>query len=196
MNRKIAGSFVILVTVLIAGTLFAQTSGAPAQMVKIDPKSVVKYWLEPEPAGADVLERGKWLFRKKGCFLCHGPQGEGGVPNRNYIKGTIPRLDLATQMKLFESEDVTTIIDLMKRSVRLDTLANATETPVPQYNVVLAQYHSIQDVVRKGNPAGKKNIRKPAPPLNMPSWRRELSDTDIDALIAYLLSAVPREEPR
>ena len=116
------------------------------------------------------------------------------MPNRNYIKDTIPRLALAEQMKLFEPEDVSAILEQMKRGVRLDTLADSP--PAPQFNVVLAQYHSIQDVIRKGNPAGKKDPKGPAPPLNMPSWGRELSDADIDALIAYLLSAVPREEPR
>lgn len=75
------------------------------------------------------------------------------------------------------------------------TRNNSRASPRP-VNVVLAQYHSIADVIRKGNPAGKKDARGPTPPLHMPSWGRELSDADIDALIAYLLSAVPGEQPR
>jgi hypothetical protein len=109
------------------------------------------------------------------------------VPNRNYIKDTIPRLALAEQMKLFEPEDVSAILDQLKRGVRLETLEGSP--PVPQFNVVLAQYHSIRDVTRKGNPAGKKDPKRLAPPLNMPGWGRELSEADIDALIAYLLTA-------
>ena len=194
MSSRIAEAVAVLTTVLGASGAFAQPPGTPAPSPQNTPQSVVKYWLEPAPAQAGVVERGKWLFRQKGCFLCHGPAGEGGIANRNYIKDTIPRLALAEQMKLFEAQDVTAIVEQMKRGVRLDTLE--ASPPAPQFNVVLAQYHSIADVIRKGNPAGKKDSKKPAPPLNMPGWGRELSDADIDALIAYLLSAVPKEEPR
>ena len=193
MTSKIAGSLAILAVVLGVSSPFAQTSGTPAPANQVTPQSVVKYWCEPAPpASAGVLERGKWLYRQKGCFLCHNKEGQGGVPNRNYAKDNVPRLGVAKEMKLFEPEDLNAIIDLMKRGVGLDTLADSP--PVPQYNVALAQYHSIQDVIRKGNPAGKKNERKPAPALNMPGWRRELSDPDINALIAYILSVVPAEE--
>jgi Cytochrome c. len=173
---------------------FAQTPNTPAPATHNTPQSVVRYWREPAPAQAGVVERGKWLFRQKGCFLCHGPEGQGGVPNRNYIKDTIPGLALAEQMKLFEPEEVLAILEKLKRGVPLDTLADSP--PVPRFNVVLAQYHAVQNVIRKGNPAGKKDPKGPTPPLRMPSWARELSDADIDAIIAYLLSAVPGEEPR
>jgi mono/diheme cytochrome c family protein len=194
MNIRIAAPVAVLATVLGASGAAAQPPGTPAPAAQNTPQSVVKYWLEPAPTQPGVLERGKWLFRQKGCFLCHGPAGEGGISNRNYIKDTIPRLALAEQMKLFEAEDVTAILDQLKRGVRLDTLE--ASPPAPQFNVVLAQYHSIADVIRKGNPAGKKDPRGPTPPLLMPSWGRELSDADIDALIAYLLSAVAGEPPR
>ena len=112
------------------------------------------------------------------------------MPNRNYIKDTIPRLALADEMRL-EPEDVSALVEQMKRGVRPDAMADSP--PVPEFNVVLAQYHSIRDVIRKGNAAAKKNPKGPTPPLNMPAWGRELSEADIDALIAYLLSAVPAE---
>lgn len=65
----------------------------------------VFYMPAPDPQ-AGVVERGKWLFRQQGCSLCHGPEGRGGVPNRNYLKDTIPLLAVAEWMKL-EPEDVT-----------------------------------------------------------------------------------------
>ena len=65
--------------------------------------------------------------------------------------------------------------------------------PVPQFNVVLAQYQSVHELMRKGNVAGKKDPKGPKPPLNMPRWGRRLTDADIDAIIAYLLS-VPTPE--
>jgi mono/diheme cytochrome c family protein len=194
MSSRIAKLFAVLITVLSPSSAFAQSPGTPARAAQNTPQSVVRYWLEPAPAQAGVVERGKWLFRQRGCFLCHGPEGQGGVLNRNYIKDTIPRLALAEQMKLFEPEDVSAVLDHLKRGVRLDVLADSP--PVPRFNVVLAQYHSIQDVIRKGNPAGKKDPKGPTPPLNMPSWARALSDGDIDAVIAYLLSVGPGEEPR
>lgn len=187
MSSRIAVPLAVLATVLTVSGAFAQTPGTPTPATQISPQSVVRYWLEPAPTQAGVVERGKWLFRQKGCFLCHGPEGQGGVPNRNYIKDTIPRLALAEQMKLFEPEDVSAILDQLKRGVRLDVLEDSP--PVPRFNVVLAQYHSVQDLIRKGNPAGKNDPKGPAPPLNMPGWGRELSEADIDALIAYLLTA-------
>jgi len=192
MSSRIAEAIAVLTTVLGAGGVFAQPPGTPAPATPVTPESVVRYWLEPAPTQAGVVERGKWLFRQKGCFLCHGPEGQGGVPNRNYIKDTIPRLALAESLRLLEPEDVSAILDQLKRGVRLDTLEGSS--PVPRFNVVLEQYHSVRDVIRKGNPAAKKDLRKPTPPLNMPSWGRELSEADIDALIAYLLSAVSGAE--
>lgn len=194
MSSSIAAHLAVLATVFSVSGAFAQPPGTPTPATQVTPQSVVKYWLEPAPTQAGVVERGKWLFRQKGCFLCHGPEGQGGIPNRNYIKDTIPRLALAEQMKLLEPEDVSTVLEQLKRGVRLDTLADSQ--PVPQFNVVLEQYHSVRDVIRKGNPAGKKDPKRPAPPLNMPRWERELSEADIDALIAYLLSVVPGEQPR
>ena len=146
------------------------------------PQDVVKYWLEPQPAAsAGVVEQGKWLFRQQGCFLCHGPEAQGGVPNRNYLNDTIPALALAKWMKL-EPEDVDPVIEQLKRGVRLETLESAP--PVPQLSVVLAQYQSVHALIQNGNIAGKKDPKGPKPPLNMPKWGPRLKDADIDAIIA------------
>lgn len=142
MISRIARPLAVLATVLNASSAFAQPPGTPATASQNTPQSVVEYWLEPAPAQAGVVERGKWLFRQKGCFLCHGPEGQGGISNRNYIKDTIPRLALATQLKLDDPEDVSAILDQMKRGVRLDTLEDSA--PVPRFNVVLARSHSVQ----------------------------------------------------
>ena len=163
------------------------------QAVPVPARSVVKYWLEPPPPpDAGILGRGKWLFRQQGCFLCHGPEGQGGVANRNYVKDTIPALNLAERMMLFEPEDVTAILDHMKRGSRLEALSDSP--PVPRFNVFLAQYHSVQDVIRKGSVAGKKDPKGPTPPLKMPPWGQQLSDADIDAIVAYLLTLTPAEK--
>jgi mono/diheme cytochrome c family protein len=190
MSSRIATPLAVLTTVLSMGCALARAPGTPTPATQVAPQSVVKYWLEPAPTQAGVVERGKWLFRVKGCFLCHGPEGQGGVPNGNYIKDTIPALTLAETMRL-DPEDVSAILEPMTRGVRLEALTDSP--PVPRFNVFLARYQSVQDVIRKGSQAGKKNPKGPMPPLNMPTWSPHLPDADIDAIIAYLLTLKPRE---
>ncbi len=153
----------------------------------------VEYWREPPPPeDAGLVRRGEWLFRQKGCFTCHGPAGQGGVPNLNYVKDTVPALNILSQtMFLFSPEDVRFVVEHLERRVPLESLEQ--DAPVPRFSVVLAQYESIRDVIRRGNPAGKKDPSGPIPPLEMPTWKSRLSDADIDAIIAYLLTQRPRE---
>lgn len=153
-----------------------------------------KYWLEPPPSiGASLVERGKWLFGQRGCVACHGLEGRGGVRNTNYIKGTVPALNtLAERLMLSDREDASAIIAQMEGGVSLESLSNSP--PVPRFNVFLAQYQAIRDVIRKGSPAGKKDPQGPTPPLKMPTWGQKLSEADITAIIAYLLTLQPWEE--
>jgi len=45
------------------------------------------------PAMMTPVERGKAVFRKYGCAGCHGPDGQGGVPNPNAKTGQqVPKL--------------------------------------------------------------------------------------------------------
>ena len=113
------------------------------------------------------------------------------MSNRNYFKDTVPRLAMAEWMKL-EPEDVNPVLEQLKRGVRLETLEGSP--PVPQFSVVLAQYQSVHELIRSGNTAGKKNPKGPKPPLNMPRFGRQLTDADIDAIVAYLLSLPPVEQ--
>lgn len=150
--------------------------------------TIEAYWkLAPPPADADIVTRGGWLFRQKGCFNCHGWSGQGGVRNFNYINDTVPSLDtLAERLYLFDAEDTAAIVGLLAAGTALEDTVD--DPPVGRYRAVLAKYNAVRDVIRKGNEAGKKDPEGPAPPLNMPSWQDHLSPRDIDALIAYLLS--------
>ncbi|MBI2821437.1 MAG: c-type cytochrome [Acidobacteria bacterium] len=150
-----------------------------------------KYWLEPHPpANASLVERGGWLFRQKGCLTCHGPEGSGGVPNWNYVKGTVPALNtLAERLMLFDPEDVKVVVEQMESGKNLDSLV--ASPPVPRFNVFLAQYDSVRNVIRKGSPPGRKDPHGPLPPLEMLAWGERLSEADIDAVIAYLLTLQP-----
>lgn len=152
-----------------------------------------KYWLAPSPpAGASRVERGRWLLHQKGCSTCHGWEGQGGVPNDNYINDTIPALNtLARKMLLFYPEDVAAIVQAMERGKSLESLAD--DPPVPRFGAVLAQYNSVLDVIRKGRTPGKKDPEGPQPPLQMPAWQYRLTQEEIDSIITYLLAVQPRE---
>jgi mono/diheme cytochrome c family protein len=145
------------------------------------------------PRQSPLTDLGRDLFERKGCIACHGESGRGGVSNPNYIKFTVPGLDsLAERMYLYGPEDVETVIDFLEEEIDLKTLED--DPPFRRYNRFLAQYQSVSDVIRIGKPAGRRDTTGVHPPLNMPSWDAVLSDRDIDALIAYLLTQYPWED--
>lgn len=147
----------------------------------------------PKPATESLLTHGKYLFRDRGCYTCHGNQGQGGVYNPNYVNRNVPQLNtLAERMKLYWEDDVDTIITLLERGAELEALA--VDPPIEGYYRFLAQYSSIRDKIRNGSPEVQKlDSEGPQPPLTMPSWEYQLTDRDIDALIVYLLSLYPWE---
>lgn len=174
------------------GEIVVQRDGGPPPPPSSP--SIGKYWLAPPPpAGASRVERGKWLYHQKGCFTCHGPEGRGGVRNWNYIKRTVPALNtLAERLMLTDREDAKALLAEMERGVALESLSDSP--PIARFNVFLSQYRAIRDVIRKGSSPGKKNPPGPTPPLEMPAWGQKLSDEDINAIIAYLLTMQPWEE--
>jgi mono/diheme cytochrome c family protein len=160
---------------------------APAEPSFDDPG---EYWLAEEPEDASLVERGQWLFRRHACFSCHGRDGHGGVRNPNYAKETVPALDvLAEQAYLYHPEDIETIVALLERRTPLEDLWD--NPPVPLFHAVLGKYQAVRDIIRKGSPAGKLDPEGREPPLSMPTWGQQLTDDDIDALIAYLLTLEP-----
>lgn len=165
--------------------------GAP--LPPAPPPPAEPYWLaSPPPAGGTRVGRGEWLFRRNGCFTCHGEKGKGGVPNWNYVKDTIPPLStLAQRMLIPDKEGADAILGAMEKSTDLKNLS--ADPPFARYNAFLAQYQSVRDVIRKGNPPGKKDPKGSQPPLEMMAFGARLSDRDIEDLIAFLLSLQPWE---
>lgn len=188
-DSRLAAMIVVIICCL--GGVFANAGETPAPP-RNTPAMVRRYWLTPAPAGDDVVQRGEWLFRQKGCFLCHGPAGRGGVPNRNYVNDTVPRLSPAKLMRLEEPEHIVAVLEHLKRRLPLDAFPEQEE--IPRFNVVIAQYQAIHDLIEKGRTPDKKDGKGPAPPLAMPSWKRELSPGDIDAILTYLIDTRYREE--
>lgn len=151
-----------------------------------------EYWMAELPDNASLVERGEWLFRRHACFSCHGEAGHGGVSNANYVKGTVPALDsMATEAGLYYPEDIEAIVNALGQETPLEDLWD--DPPVPLFNVVLPKYQAVRELIRSGVPPGKLDQEGPVPPLVMPAWGQLLSDSDIDALIAYLLTLEPRE---
>lgn len=150
---------------------------------------------EPQPpAGVSRVERGKWLFKRKGCFLCHGEEGRGGVHNYNYVKDAVPALNtLAERLMLFDPQDARAIVEKLDKGEDLEKLAD--DPPISRYNVFLAQYKAVRELIRNGNRAGKKAPDGPQPPMSMPSWEHALSPGDVDSLIAYLITLEPQDRP-
>jgi plastocyanin len=147
----------------------------------------------PVESADSFNERGKSLYREKGCVACHGESGRGGIHNTNYIKDSVPDLNgLADRMYLYDPEDAELVIGLLEDGTDLSTLLD--DPPFRRYNRFLAQYQSVSDVIRNGKPAGLKDTTWVSPPMHMPSWEAELSERDIDALIAYLIAEYPWEE--
>jgi hypothetical protein len=157
------------------------------------PSKTDSYWLaSPPPTGQTRVVRGSWLFRRNGCFMCHGEKGKGGVPNWNYVKDTIPPLStLAERMLIPDKEGADAVVGAMERGVDPKSLSD--DPPFARYKAFLAQLQSVRDVIRKGNPPGKKDPKGLTPPLEMLSFGARLSERDIDDLIAYLLTLQPWE---
>lgn len=146
-----------------------------------------------EPPREDMIQWGRYLYRKNGCATCHGTEGKGGVRNFNYVKNTIPAHDtLAEKFFLEEREEAEAFIELLLNRIDLDSLDQIPD--IPQFTIVLTQYKTARDLITKGKHCAKLDSAGLVPPLHMPSWREVLSDHDVDSIIAYLLTLYPWEE--
>ena len=81
---------------------------------------------EPEPVYASAAERGAAIFVKAGCVACHGPQGKGGIVNRNMDMGEeVPPLTYVSDG--YSKEELKQII----RDGRYPAKANRDGLPPP-----------------------------------------------------------------
>lgn len=153
-----------------------------------------RYWLlAPPEAGASAVDRGRWLFYSRGCFTCHGREGQGGVPNFNYVAGTVPPLyKTADNLFLRKPAHVQAVIDLIERGIAVEEFEG--ELDIPRFFLVKKQYENVENLIRRGSVAGKKEVEGPRPPLEMPAWEQHLSEREIDSLVAFLLTLEPMDE--
>lgn len=149
---------------------------------------------DPPENFTSFVAKGEYLYTYKGCVACHGDKGKGGVNNPNYVNEFVPHLDnLADKMKIYWEEDADTIIKLFESNV--DFMSLEDEPPIDNYSRFLAQYQSISNKILNGSPVVQKlDTEKPEPPLTMPAWEEQLSENDINSILAYLISLYPWDE--
>lgn len=147
------------------------------------------------PAKLTRVEQGKLLYQRYGCVSCHGPEGKGGIPNRNYVSKDVPNLSfIAESMELFIQEDAQTLVGLFEKGVDLSTLTKRT-SPIPNFDFVYNQYSALKKMILQGGYSTRRDVDGPRPPMNMPAWehrmhadRKPINEKEVDAIIAYLLS--------
>jgi mono/diheme cytochrome c family protein/plastocyanin len=160
----------------------------------VEPAELPYPFYDPPKSFSSAAERGKYLYKRKGCVTCHGEDGKGGVYNPNYVSKFVPRLDnLADKMKIYSEEDAEMIMKLLESNTDLESLED--DPPVDGYSRFLAQHHSVQNKILNGSPLLQMlNPDGPKPPLTMPAWEEQLSTEDINAILVYLISQFPWEE--
>ncbi len=136
---------------------------------------------------------GEYLYNRRSCVSCHGPGGRGGVPNINYLQGTVPRHDTtAEKFFLQDEEDADAFAALLAEGADLEALLSSP--PFPNYPLVLTRYRMAVDLIRRGKPSAKLDPAGPEPPLVMPAWGAILSPREQDALLSYFLALQEWEE--
>lgn len=154
---------------------------------------VVSHDAPPPPALTTMVERGGYWFQTKGCISCHGAQGVGGVPNFNYAKGTVPALNtLADRMFLSSKDDVETFTKVLEQNNDPSDLKQVNG--LSNWPLVQAQYKAVVKTIQEGSPPAKADPSLPDPPLFMPSWKEKLDRTQINSILAYLVSLQKFEE--
>lgn len=145
----------------------------------------------PPDSFSSFIDRGGYLYTRKGCVACHGDKGKGGIYNPNYVNKFVPQLDnLADKMKIYWKEDADIIINHLEANADLENLEE--DPPIDNYSRFLAQYSSIRNKILNGSALLQMaNPDGPRPPLHMPAWEEQLSSKDINAILAYLISQFP-----
>ncbi|MHC4585387.1 MAG: c-type cytochrome [Planctomycetota bacterium] len=146
-----------------------------------------------KPPESNMIAWGRYLYYKNACITCHGNEGEGGVGNVNYVKGEVPAHDtLADKLWLKEKEHADIFVEMLKNRVDFEDLEE--EPDIPLFNLVLTQYYAAKDLIKNGKHCAKEDAEGPEPPLQMLSWQALLSDYDIEAIIAYLVTLYEWED--
>ena len=132
-----------------------------------------------------ITEKGKKVFQLY-CTACHGNSGRGGVRNPNYLYDYIPSLNrLSERMFLFTNEDQDAVISILLEFG--DLLLAGSQPDIPGFHKVIAKYLPIKNIITNGHIVEKKKPEGETP-MNMPAWGETISEKELSAVIAYLVS--------
>jgi heme/copper-type cytochrome/quinol oxidase subunit 2 len=137
------------------------------------------------PSDASPIDRGKALYRKRGCWTCHGDVGQGGVANVNALPtGQVPALDrLAESLMLWgpaKKEEGEAIASWLQKDKR-------DRPELADTDSFLRQYERVARSIQEGRVTPPKNPDGPEPPRQMPSMEARLTPKEVDAVMAYLI---------
>ncbi len=176
----------------MSGWIVITSDGKPHEMPNpiVCPVCFVDF---DRPAEGDMIRLGDYLYLSMACNPCHGWEGRGGVKNPNYAKETIPAHDTTAQ-KIFlrTEEDAKTFMELLMKHENLDEL---DETPdIPMFNVVLARYNALKELIKKEPLRQKLDPAGQDPPLWMPAWQYKLTERETDAIILFFIDLYPWDD--
>lgn len=137
---------------------------------------------------SNFITKGKNIFKAEGCITCHGENGKGGVNNPFYVNKEVPTLNnLASTLKIDWPEDGDIIIKLLENNADLFSLEDSE--PIDNYGRFLAQYQSILSKIMVGADT-LQTIQpgSPQPPLVMPAWQHRITQEEVNAVMAYMIS--------
>lgn len=128
------------------------------------------------------------------CGACHGKEGRG-VSYFNDRNTSVPSLRfIAERLGLYDPEHAEAVVELLESHADLSATAADPPFDPDTYEEFLKQFEVMRDVIRNGRQGVKKDSQSPLTPLNMPTWKDTLTDDQIDAILAYLISLFPWEE--
>jgi plastocyanin/mono/diheme cytochrome c family protein len=148
---------------------------------------------EEVPPTDDLLALGEFLYRRKGCSTCHGPEGRGGVENDNSTGGSVPD-HATTAQKLFigSPEDAEAFLEVLASNEDLGALVEEPE--IGRFPVIRTRFENAKEIVRQGRYSAKLDPEGPEPPLQMPAWQYLVEEREIDALLGYFITLYPWDD--
>lgn len=147
----------------------------------------------PPPVEQGVVAQGEYLYRKKACGACHGLEGRGGVANYNYLNGDIiDHVHLASRLLLRDEASADAFVEWITRHG--ETLPGETEPEVLGFGIVRARMDAAMRLIAEGKNAAKADMQGPEPPLQMPAWKNRLRESEVLAIMAYLITLHPWDE--
>jgi mono/diheme cytochrome c family protein len=143
----------------------------------------------PPPIEQGIVAQGEYLYRRKGCGACHGPEGRGGVPNYNYLNGEIvDHVHMADRLFLRDEESANRFLEWVAES---GCMKEPGEPEIDGFPVVKARLLAAMKLIRDGKNAAKADLAGPEPPLQMPAWKHKLTENEMLSVMAYLISLNP-----